>query len=352
MENLAAHDPSFWQRLERLRSVFLSREGTQSKGGLDAYWQSAEDLAAYDVSFGRRIAKKWEFALASVPSLPHLTWVDWGCGSGVASELLYSKQPESVEGIEFYDHSHAAREFARNKLEKISAEMGVDLPLENVERASFAGKGVLMSHVINELSASQRTVLHDDLKGAKAILWVESGSKSTSRLLSEMRDQMLMIASRDEDPWTVLFPCPDCAKCGMLADPDNAAHWCHFFASGDSAWHQSPVWSEFSTRMKIDLRSLPLSAFAMVRTSVCKELAMEGLGDDARIIGKPRMYKGYSKILSCSKAYGVREVNLDKRSDKNLFKTLGKFSSKDSSLTRLQWKLNADGTKIDKGELK
>jgi len=351
MKDLAAQDPRFWERLERLRGTFLSREKEASSGGLAAYWQSLEDLKAYDVSFARRIAQKWSFALAQITELPKLTWVDWGCGTGVASEQLLKHFSGSVESVELFDHSPLSKKFAHEKLANMSERFQFNAEkIAEVESPNFDGKGVLMSHVLNEISSSQMTVLHGELKKAEALIWVESGSKPTSRKLSEVRDQMIKIAKRENNPWEVLFPCPACEKCGMLKD-ENSSHWCHFFAASDPAWHQDAGWAEFATKLKVDLRTVPLSALVMVREKVADSVSLSGLGDDARIIGKPRAYNGYVKVLSCSERLGVADVQLDKKTDKALFKTLSKFSPKDESLTRLQWQLNADGTKIEKAKI-
>lgn len=349
MKKLAAHDPVFWQRLERLRAVFLSRENSKGYDPQKPYWQSSEDLAAYDVSFARRIYQKWQFALENVPerAFPDLGWVDWGCGSGIASEaFLDSELSSGIKSLELFDHSPAAVEFAREKLANFKQGLNVRAQAD----AQFEGKGVLISHVLNEMSSSQMTVLHGKLKEAKALIWVESGSKPTSRKLSEVRDQLLKIAERDGDAWEILFPCPACEKCGILADDANKAHWCHFFAPSNRSWHQDSAWGEFAKKLKVDLRSLPLSALVLRRKSMVPSSdQIKDISDKAdwgRIIGRPRPYKGYVKVLACSETRGVKEYIFEKKADKVIFKKLSKFSDKDSSLTRINWKLSPDDVKI------
>ncbi len=76
-------------------------------------------------------------------------------------------------------------------------------------------------------------------------------------------------------------------------------------------------WSRFARTLEIDLRSLPYSFVALDRSTT------QGGAGVSRIIGQPRFYKGFCKILSCQ-ASGVHEYELQKRSDKNLWKTLKK----------------------------
>ena len=53
-----------WAALERLRAGFLAGDGAAG-----AYWQSAADVAAYDLTFAQRIAWKWEAVLAELRAL-------------------------------------------------------------------------------------------------------------------------------------------------------------------------------------------------------------------------------------------------------------------------------------------
>ena len=77
-------------------------------------------------------------------------------------------------------------------------------------------------------------------------------------------------------------------------------------------------WSRFSRTLEIDLRSLPISYLALDRKHGGS--LSEGV---SRILGRPRFYKGFCKIQTCQ-ASGVCEVELQKRTDKNLWKILKK----------------------------
>ena len=65
---------------------------------------------------------------------------------------------------------------------------------------------------------------------------------------------------------------------------------------------QVPV--QVGQRAGIDLQSLPYSYLVLDRRSVAV--------DGARVIGEPRRYKGYAKVLACD-ATGVRDTMIQKR---------------------------------------
>ena len=67
------------------------------------------------------------------------------------------------------------------------------------------------------------------------------------------------------------------------------------------------------------MRSLPFSFLVLERRAAGPEAA----GDAclARVIGEPRAYKGFARVLSCE-ADGVRELTLQKRDAPELFKQL------------------------------
>src|SRR5450432_996788 len=102
----------------------------------------------------------------------------------------------------------------------------------------------------------------------------------------------------------------------MLA-AGNERHWCHFFASPPAGLLADSGWVKFGQRAGIDLRSLPYSFLALQRRPPPAPVE-SGL---SRIIGEPRLYKGYARIFCCD-ATGVEEVMLQKRDAPELFKSL------------------------------
>src|SRR5215212_3595641 len=103
-----------WKALDRLRQRFLSAPGT---GG--AYWETAEDLASYDLTYGERIGWKWDQVLCELKLRgwrPRARDVfDWGCGSGIASRRVISFfGAENFDSLTVWDHSPLASDFAED----------------------------------------------------------------------------------------------------------------------------------------------------------------------------------------------------------------------------------------------
>ncbi|MEO5667337.1 MAG: small ribosomal subunit Rsm22 family protein [Bdellovibrionota bacterium] len=328
--------PELWTRLERLRQIFLGRE--DAKGPAPAYWKDGGDLAAYDATFARRIAVKWDRVLDSVEedlrARGPRTWFDWGCGSGVASERLLERG--LLDKSLLWDHSALARGWTAEKLKTLGVS---DVEALDRDRVSYAGSGVLLSHVLNEMSLGDRGALLNRLGTADAIIWVEAGSKATSRRLSECRNILL----RRNPEFKVWSPCPHAGACGMITQDERANDWCHFFADAPGEFHQSAFWREFSSKMGIDLRSLPFS------TIVLSKQASVGadISDRHRIVGTPRVYKGYLKLQTCHGREGVGEYNLPQRADKQLFKQL----SDPPSMAIASFELDAEKKKITAGKV-
>ncbi|MGC1479861.1 MAG: small ribosomal subunit Rsm22 family protein [Chthoniobacterales bacterium] len=282
--------------LRRLRTVFL--EGTAQTGD---YWKTPADLELYDRTFGERIGWKWDAVLAELaardwrPRSRRL--VDFGCGSGVAGRRVLGAY-SGFEDVHLTDRSRVATRFALDRIVRDHPNLHVragDHP--EVDSDTL----LVVSHVLNELSESDVTTLRRLAQSAGEILWVEAGSHADSRLLVGAIREPLRASHR------VIAPCTHRETCGLLA-PHNDRHWCHSFAKPPSAIFQTASWSQFSNEISIDLRSLPYSFLAMTQHS-------EAAGpppDHSRVIGRPRKYKGYQKVLRCN-ATGVEDVRFQKR---------------------------------------
>lgn len=335
-EEVFQKNPKLWQRLERLRQIFLERDGATQQA--EVYWSDEDDLWAYDISFARRIANKWTSVLSKLPDdfkkdLVDREWVDWGCGTGVASETL-ALAVGLPPHIHLWDHSDLARSYAQKKLITLGAQEVSEMkdPIHG-----FKGKVILASHMINELREGVKNAFLNALKEAEVVIWVEAGSRVTSQKLSHCRDVLL----KGDSHFEVLLPCPQgLAKCPL--SEQGSADWCHFFAVVDAEFHQSSFWREFADRMGVDLRSLPLSVLVLQKK---KSIAVMD-PKRHRLLGTPRVYKGYLKVQSCHGRTGVKEYTLDKRSDRALFKEI-----KDPEFMDLyEWNLNDDQTKIVSGQ--
>jgi hypothetical protein len=309
--------------LRRLRARFL--EGPAEGGD---YWRSEEELAIYDGTFAERIGWKWDAVVGELsargwaPRAKHV--LDWGCGSGVAGRRVVEHWANHFQTIALYDRSPLAMRFAAGRHAGIEARHGIAPEL-------LPDSLVLVSHVLNELRDAEVAPLLELLGGARELIWVEPGTHAESRRLGAAVREPLRAAG-----FVPVAPCPHAAACGML-DPENARHWCHSFARPPSAIFQDARWSELARELGIDLRSLPYSFLVMQRGAAGENAEL------SRMIGHPREYKGFMKILSCQ-ADGVAELTLQKRDALGLWKAI----SKGGAIPLYRWERN--GERITGGE--
>ncbi|MBI2515286.1 MAG: hypothetical protein HYV95_00065 [Opitutae bacterium] len=255
------------------------------------------------------------------PLHPKSDILDWGCGSGVAGRRVTEFfSAHHFSRLVVHDHSALAMDYAEHTARK-------QFPGLTVERASVrdlrgdAPIGVLVvSHVLNELDDTARAELGELIARAQTVLWVEPGTHEVSRALVGWRQQW-------RSAFEVVAPCTHQAACGLLA-PENARHWCHHFASPPPEIFADSNWVRFGQRAGIDLRALPYSFLVLARkTGEAADgahrasLQEETDTGASRILGDPRIYKGYAKIFNCSAA-GVEELTLQQRVDRALFKSL------------------------------
>ena len=296
-----------WDALERLREGFLS-----GAGAAGAYWRSPADLANYDLTFAQRIAWKWDAVLAELKlrgwTPPPGEVVDWGCGSGIAGRcVLRELGTGHVTALRVFDRSPLAMDFAAARAKAVFPGLAVNSGGPDTGRIGL----LLLSHVLNELPSEEREALVQLARRADAVLWVEPGTHADSRALIAMRERL-----RDE--FEVVAPCTHEAACGLLT-ADNHRHWCHNFATPPAGLMADNNWVRFGQRMGIDLRSVPYSFLVLERTGL--RPAGERFSSWSRVIGAPRVYKGFAKVLDCG-AEGVRELTLQKRDATAVFKRL------------------------------
>lgn len=289
-------------QLNRLRERFI----TGTAGQAD-YWSSPEELALYDATFGERIGWKWDAVLRELrvrgwaPQAD--TVLDWGCGSGIAGRRVLAQWPEQLKALSLHDRSSLALRYAAERAR-------ADFPKVQVGTTGCLGALLIVSHVINELRPAALEELLARVSEASELLWVEAGTHADSRALIGVRERLLA------EGWNAVAPCTHQAGCGLLK-PDNARHWCHYFAPPPPEAFQNARWAELGKEIGIDLRSLPYSFLVLTRRPA------PVLPGSARILGEPREFKGYLKVLTCQ-ASGVDEPMLQKRDDPALFKTVRK----------------------------
>ncbi len=289
--------PAELDTLRRMRARFLDG----SAGAAD-YWRSPEELALYDSTFGERIGWKWDAVLRE---LALRGWqprsrrvLDWGCGSGVAGRRAIEAWPHFA-ALALHDRSSLAVRFAA---ERAPAGVRVEM-IETVDADTL----LVLSHVINELSAAGLARVLDLARQSGEVIWVEAGTHAESRRLIAVREQLTQIFS-------VVAPCTHQKRCGLLT-AKNARHWCHSFARPPAAIFQDARWMEFGREMGIDLRSVPYSFLVLQRANPPMRAGF------SRVLGAPRDAKGYSKVLSCH-ASGVAEFMLQKRDAPTLLREI------------------------------
>jgi len=335
-----------WNALQRLRTRFLqfdqrAAEPAHKKNAevpteepptapdRTDYWRSHSELASYDFTFGERIGWKWDTVLAELKlrgwTPPEGTLLDWGCGTGIAGRRVAAAWPHQFQSLLLSDRSHPAQNFAA--VQARAALPGLAVHIAAVDTVPDV---MVLSHVINELTEDALERLLVVVSRAQTVLWVEPGTHDASRKLISVRERLLA-------RFRVIAPCTHGAACGMLA-PGNERHWCHHFARVPGYVHTDPGWGRFAQTLEIDLGSVPFSYLVLDR----RPAVANPNSREARVIGVPRYYKGYAKVLSCQ-ADGVNELILQKRDASELLKAMKKDPG---SL----YKWEREGEKIRGGE--
>lgn len=319
-----------WNALRRLRARFLQfeQEGGATPDRTD-YWHSHSELASYDFTFAERIGWKWDAVLAELRTRGWTppeggTVLDWGCGTGVAGRRVVETFSGAFEHLWLADRSGPARHFAKAK----AREAFPGLSVSELPEKDAAPDLLVLSHVINELPPDALERLLALAGKAQAVLWVEPGTHEVSRRLIAVRERL-------RESFRVVAPCTHQLGCGMLA-PGNERHWCHHLAPVPGYVHTDPGWGKFAQLLELDLSRVPFSFLVLDRRPAVENPS------EARIIGEPRFYKGFAKVLNCQ-ADGVRELMLQKRDAPGLIKSMKKAPG---SLYR--WE--REGEKIRAGE--
>lgn len=296
-----------WSSLDRLRARFLAGDVST-----EPYWTTANDLAAYDLTYGERIGWKWDALLGELrrrgwPRVPERPWrvLDWGCGSGVAGRRVIAHLgAQHVAQLEVWDHSPQAMDFARARAEATFPGLRVAI----AEPATTPDL-VVVSHVVNELSAAAQSRLEALFARAPRVVWVEPGTHAVSRTVQAWRDRLVAGGAR------VIAPCTHHAACGLLA-AEHERDWCHHFAAPPPGVYADRDWVRFAQRAGVDLRSLPYACLVLDRSP--RSADVPGL---ARLIGRPEVFKPYARVLSCE-ASGATTLTLPRRSLAPLVKQL------------------------------
>ena len=298
--------------LQRLRQLFLDAPGRQ---GLEDYWQDESLLSLYDATYARRIGWKWQAVLAELENrdwtIPRniRRWLDWGCGSGIASETLIEFVGATLpEEMVFSDRSKKAMHFASQKLASMTS--GCRLTTSPPENALATQNDLLLiSHVLTELTQSEMDALVNKISHAGVIVWVEPGTPFCSQRLIEVR-------ARLKDKFSIVAPCPQQKSCPLET---REGDWCHFFAPPPPIIFQDSFWTTFAKEMNIDLRSLPVSFLVLENNAIAEPMTSKE-SHRKRLIARPRFLKGHAKAMFCNSNGEATVEDLPQKRFKHEFK--------------------------------
>jgi len=290
-----------WDALDRLRIRFL-------QGGSDGpYWRSESELACYDTTFGERIGWKWDQVIRELrlrgcePSGGSL--LDWGCGSGIAARrILAAFGADRFDELLVWDHSPLAVEFASRTASASFPGLRIAHATPGFLESREPLGTLIVSHVINELNESARRALRALCLRARTVIWVDAGTHEASRLLGREREELA-------GSFRIVAPCTHSNACPAFL-PENASHWCHFFAPPPAGILADSNWVRFGKRAGVDLRSAPYSFFALERkVSSAGDVTRTDL---SRIIGRPESLKPSVRFLACDSS-GLSETSISRR---------------------------------------
>ena len=168
---------------------------------------------------------------------------------------------------------------------------------------------LLVSHALGEISAAGLDALLAIAQRSAQIVWVEAGSRTIARRLSEVRDRLL------RDPWTVQLPCPHQGPCGALQAGEE--HWCHGFASPPPEVFQDPFWRAAAQQLGIDLRALPYHYLVMTRSPApC-------IAPQRRLLGRADVRNKLARCYVCDHT-GLHHETIHKSTQPQLYRQLKK----------------------------
>ena len=299
-----------WSILDRLRGRFLGA----STAVAGPYWETAADLANYELTYGERIGWKWDHVLRELrlrgwtpPGRGSV--LDWGCGSGgAARRVMEFFGAAAFESLTVWDHSPLACDYAAATAELAFPSVRVAQATPGFLASTEPIGLLIVSHVLNELPADALESLRRTIARAQAVLWVEPGTHAISRQLGAWREEF-------RATFHLAAPCPHAGACPVFA-AGNERDWCHFFAPPPPEIFADSNWVKFGQRAGIDLRSLPYCFLALDRRTPVAPPA-----DLARVIGRVEHFKPYARLLNCD-ASGLTQLELPKRTDPALFKQL------------------------------
>lgn len=274
--------------LKRTRENFLKDSLAKSRD----YWRDQETLQAYDETFARRILWKWQAVIHELESLgttiPEGNILDFGCGTGVASEATSKLAKRQVF---LHDRSRIAMDFACQKLLKMTIDAGI---CPDPDKHDFST--CIVSHILNELEDSQFLELTAQIRRASLLILVDAGTPEVAKRLAALRRVLL------QERWKVIAPCTHNKPCPIESSADD---WCHFHAQPPREIFQDADWRLLANEVGIDLRSLPVSYLVMTKDNDAAKFR----ADCGRLIGHPKQLKFGIRCYKCSEN-GYEDVQI------------------------------------------
>jgi ribosomal protein RSM22 (predicted rRNA methylase) len=267
------------------------------------YWQTQETLEAYDEVFARRISWKWQAVVTELQELqlqlPTGNVLDFGCGTGVASEVLSDLFPRHFL---VHDRSDMAMNFTLTKLRHRNVAASKCAKPHDQDFATF-----IASHILTELSEADFASLIKLIQQAQLLIFVDAGTPPVSKRLTTMRAALLSTG------WHMIAPCTHQQPCPAADLPND---WCHFHPSPPREIFHDATWAELSRELGIDLRSIPVSYLVMANGTPERTYHA-----GARLIGRPKQIKFGIRCFKCSdQGYVDCQMKLDKSAAKAIEK--------------------------------
>lgn len=292
------------KKIDELREVFLTRPK-----GAESYWDS-QTLEQYDRTLGRRIGWKWNALLRDLAMRVPLAelprrWIDWGCGTAIASRALGVATP--LEAVYLVDRSPLAIDYSR-------ARLATELPqVTLLNKPPENPYGILVSHLVNELTDEGMAALRGAIAGASWVLWAEPGTPGHSASLIAFRDEALAL-------WDPIAPCPHSGSCPLKGlSPMSPLGWCHQFVGLPADAAQDAEWAHAARELKLDPRSVSVSYLVLRRKGGAPPRPT-----GPRALGRPRWLPRRAKIILCQPDGNVSDATFTKRRDPEAYRRLRK----------------------------
>jgi ribosomal protein RSM22 (predicted rRNA methylase) len=305
----------------------ISAGFTTSRDKIGDYLVDRKKVAAYSLYYLPTNFPKFSFVMdrlqKEVQSLiSDSLLIDCGSGPGTYSlaflDWLKTNDKSNPElPLALYDKSPLMLEQAGEYVTKIYNHKNLFTSTSLRELKEYVGKykikkTLLFGNSYNEMSEKDFNELFRAVE-PDFLIFIEPGTKSSFRSLLPLREKLL------ESGHDLLFPCAREKKnCPMSSNPKFADDWCHQVLKTS----HDPEIERLSQILKLDRRSLPLSAFVYSKEKI--EVDKNSGPLEGRVIRQLRETKFSFDLVVCANdsQEDLVEVEIQKKSmDKKTAKT-------------------------------